>query len=86
MRVKNIKLSPIKIDLENGSLHHLAALINDFYEKEIASNKQVYQLHIIPENSENLELLLFRLKSILKLSENNVSKKQKLKPKNPGIQ
>ena len=31
-------------------------LINDFYGKEIASNKQVYQLHIIPENSENLEL------------------------------
>ncbi len=52
-------------------------LINDFYGREIASNKQVYQLHIIPENSENLELLLFRLKSILKLSENNISKIRK---------
>ena len=26
-------------------------LINDYFGNEIASNKQVYQLHIIPENS-----------------------------------
>ena len=32
-------------------------LIRDYFGKEIASNKQVFQLHIIPENSENLELL-----------------------------
>ena len=47
-------------------------LINDFFGENIASNKQVYQLHIIPENSENLETLLFRLKSILNLSEKDV--------------
>ena len=38
-------------------------LINDYFGKEIASNRQVYQLHVIPENSENLEVLFFRLKS-----------------------
>ena len=38
-------------------------LINDYFGTEIASNKQVYQLHIVPENSENLEVLIFRLKN-----------------------
>tara|TARA_B100002051_G_scaffold255305_1_gene270817 strand:+ start:2832 stop:4766 length:1935 start_codon:yes stop_codon:yes gene_type:complete len=47
-------------------------LINDYFGENIASNKQVYQLHIIPENSENLEVLLFRLKGILNLSEKNI--------------
>ena len=49
-------------------------LINDFFGKEIASNKQVYQLHIVPENSENLEVLIFRLKNILNLSERSIFK------------
>ncbi len=44
-------------------------LIKDYYGKEIASNKQVYQLHIVPENSENIQLLLFRLKNILNLTD-----------------
>ena len=47
-------------------------LISDYFGKEIASNKQVYQLHIVPENSENLEILFFRLKSILNLSDENI--------------
>ena len=59
-------------------------LINDYFGKEIASNRQVYQLHIIPENSENLELLIFRLKSILALSERDVFKiKKNIKSKKP---
>ena len=49
-------------------------LINDYFGKEIASNKQVYQLHIIPENSENLEVLIFRLKNILNLTEREIFK------------
>ena len=52
-------------------------LIKDYFGKEIASNKQVYQLHIVPENSENLDVLLFRLKNILELTEKNVSKIRK---------
>ena len=44
-------------------------LISDYFGKEIASNKQVYQLHIVPENSENLEVLLFRLQEILNLQD-----------------
>ena len=49
-------------------------LINDYFGTEIASNKQVYQLHIVPENSENLEVLIFRLKNILNLSEKDLFK------------
>ena len=49
-------------------------LINDYFERAIASNKQVYQLHIVPENSENLEILIFRLKNILNLSERQILK------------
>ena len=59
-------------------------LISDYFGKEIASNRQVYQLHIIPENSENLELLIFRLKTILALSERDVLKiKKNIKSKKP---
>ncbi len=59
-------------------------LINDYFGKEIASNKQVYQLHVVPENSENLEILFFRLKSILNLSDKNIFKiKKKIKSQKP---
>ena len=40
-------------------------IIKDYFNKEIASNEKVYQLHITPENSSNLVKLFSRLKSIL---------------------
>tara|TARA_B100000700_G_C15035678_1_gene852680 strand:+ start:1059 stop:2987 length:1929 start_codon:yes stop_codon:yes gene_type:complete len=59
-------------------------LINDYYGKEIASNKQVFQLHIVPENSENLEILIFRLKNILSLSDKDIFKiKKKIASQKP---
>ena len=59
-------------------------VIKDYFGNEIASNKQVYQLHLIPENSENIASLLFRLKNILNLSDKNVSKIQrKIKSQKP---
>ena len=59
-------------------------LITDYYGKEIASNKQVYQLHIIPENAENIDILFFRLKNILNLTEKNiVSLRRKIKSQKP---
>ncbi len=64
-------------------------LIRDFFGKEIASNRQVYQLHLIPENSENIELLFFRLKTILNMSDKKISQLKKLikkqKPWDPII-
>ena len=47
-------------------------IIRDFFDKEIASNEKVYQLHITPENSPNLETLFFRLKTILNLSDRKI--------------
>ncbi len=59
-------------------------LINDYYGKEIASNKQVFQLHIVPENSENLEILIFRLKNILSLNDKDIFKiKKKIASQKP---
>ncbi len=59
-------------------------LIKDYFGKKIASNKQVYQLHIIPENSENLELLIFRLKGILNLTDKEIFRlKRKIKSQKP---
>ena len=43
-----------------------------FFNKEIASNKKVYQLHITPENSPDLEKLFFRLKTLLSLSDQRI--------------
>ena len=47
-------------------------IIKDYFDKEIASNEKVYQLHITPENSPNLETLFFRLKTILNLTDKRI--------------
>jgi penicillin-binding protein 2 len=44
-------------------------LIRDYFGSEIASNEKVYQLHITPENTNNIDVLFFRLKNILNLSD-----------------
>ncbi len=64
-------------------------LIKDYFNEEIASNKKVYQLHITPENSPDLEKLFFRLKTILNLSDSRITflkkKIAKQKPWEPII-
>ena len=47
-------------------------IIKDYFNKEIASNKKVYQLHITPENTQDIERLFVRLKSILNLSNERI--------------
>ena len=58
-------------------------LIKDYFGKEIASNEKVYQLHITPENTANINELFFRLQNILNLSNKKISslKKKILKQK-----
>ena len=34
--------------------------IKDFFDTEIASNRQVYQIHLIPENTRNIEEIFCR--------------------------
>jgi penicillin-binding protein 2 len=58
--------------------------IVDYFGNVIAGNLKVYQLHIIPEQVENFNYLISRLKKILKLSNkeisNIISLKKRLKP------
>ena len=44
-------------------------VIRDFFDQEIASNQQVYQVHLIPENSKDIERLFVRLKTILNITD-----------------
>ena len=48
-------------------------VIKDYFDSEIASNTRVYQLHITPENTPDIEQLLIRLKSLIDLSDRQTS-------------
>ena len=63
-------------------------IIKDFFNTEIASNRQVYQIHLIPENTRNIEEIFFRLKSILQINDKRIFalKKKKLQNKSLGNQ
>ena len=56
----------------------------DYFGNIIAGNMEVYRLHVIPEQVENFNYLMTRLKTILDLSDNEYSKiikkKNKQKP------
>ena len=59
-------------------------VIKDYFNVEIASNSQVYQIHLIPENSQNIEEIFFRLKTILKISDQKIfSLKKKIAKQKP---
>ncbi len=51
----------------------------DYFGNVIAGNLKVYQLHIIPEQVENFNYLLVRLKNLLNLSDKRIAKINKLK-------
>ena len=55
----------------------------DYFDNIIASNSEVYQLHVIPEEVEDFRYLMLRLKNILVLDDRNFKKilKQKKKQK-----
>ena len=36
-------------------------IVKDFFGTEMASNEKIYQLHITPENTQNIEYLFFKL-------------------------
>ncbi|WP_440919349.1 penicillin-binding protein 2 [Candidatus Pelagibacter sp.] len=71
-RIREWKLPPVRGD------------IVDYFGNVIAGNLKVYQLHIIPEQVENFNYLLSRLKTLLNLSDKKIEKiiksKNKLKP------
>jgi len=53
--------------------------IVDYFGNVIAGNLKVYQLHIIPEQVENFNYLLLRLKNLLELSDKKIKRINKLK-------
>ncbi len=53
--------------------------IVDYFGNIIAGNLKVYQLHIIPEQVENFNYLLVRLKNLLNLSDKRIARINKLK-------
>ena len=60
-------------------------IVRDYFNNEIASNEKVYQLHITPENTQNIDALFVRLKSILNLSNERIfALKRKIAKQNRG--
>ena len=53
--------------------------IVDYFGNIIAGNLKVYQLHVIPEQVENFNYLITRLKVILNLSNKRIEKIKKKK-------
>ena len=47
--------------------------IRDFFNTEIASNKPLYQVHLVPENAKDLDNLFVRLKAILNITDKKVA-------------
>ena len=71
-RIREWKLPPIR------------GYIVDYFDNIIAGNLKVYQLHIIPEQVENFNYLLSRLKTLLNLNNKEIldilKSKKKIKP------
>ena len=56
-RLREWKLPPVRGDFK------------DYFGNVIAGNLKVYQLHVVPEQVENFNYLMVRLKDILNLSQ-----------------
>ena len=52
-------------------------IIKDYFNVELASNRQVYQIHLIPENAQSIEEVFFRLKHFKNINEEIESKNGK---------
>ena len=48
-------------------------IFEDYFGKKIADNNQVFQLHLIPENVEDSNLLFFKLKNIIDLNDKKIN-------------
>jgi len=71
-RIREWKLAPVR-----GEFH-------DYFGNVIAGNFEAYQLHIIPEQVEDLRYVIYRVKDLLELSEKEfkkvLKKKNEIKP------
>jgi penicillin-binding protein 2 len=64
-------------------------IIEDYFGEKIAKNSQVFQLHMIPEDVPNLEVLFFKLSKIIDFNKrkkrNLIKRLKKRKPWEPII-
>ena len=47
-------------------------IIQDYFGNEIASNQKIYQLHVVPEDTPNIDELFVRLKSLINLTDQKI--------------
>tara|TARA_B110000438_G_scaffold146035_1_gene140597 strand:+ start:4042 stop:5991 length:1950 start_codon:yes stop_codon:yes gene_type:complete len=66
------RLREWKISAQRGT-------IEDFFGRTIAANDQVFQLHIIPEQVENFNYLMLRLKNIVNFNSKEIERIYKKK-------
>ncbi len=68
---ENIKYKSLsdKNRLKEWKISPKRGLILDFYGEKIADNTQVFQLHMVPEDVDNLDELFFRLSKLITLNE-----------------
>jgi len=64
-------------------------IIEDYFGNKIAKNSQVFQVHMIPEDVPNLEVLFFKLSKVINFDKNErkklIKKLKKRKPWEPII-
>ena len=61
-------------------------IIEDYFGNALASNSKIYQLHVIPESTPNIDILFFRLKNIINISEKKLNYlKKQIRKKKAGI-
>ena len=61
-RLREWRLPPVRGDFK------------DYFGKTIAGNVEIFQLHVVPEEVTNFKVLMFRLRKILNLSDNEYRK------------
>ena len=71
-RIREWKLAPVR-----GEFY-------DYFGNIVAGNFEAYQLHVIPEQVDDFKYLVYRLKDLLELSDNEfkkiIKKKKEIKP------
>ena len=71
-RIREWKLAPVRGEFR------------DYFGNVIAGNFEAYQLHIIPEEVEDFRYVIYRLKDLLEMSDNEfkkiIKKKNEIKP------
>ena len=72
---ENIKYRSLsdKNRLREWKISPQRGVIKDYFGKKIAENKQVFQLHMIPEDVPNLDELFFKLSRIIEFNERKKS-------------